>query len=51
MMNDNEKPVYKILEDVCNDICNNFCKYSNTCNDDCECEWLQEGNACPLDRL
>lgn len=33
MKNESEKPVYKILEDVCNDICDNFCKYSNTCNE------------------
>lgn len=45
------KTVRQRIEEVTEDICDNFCKYSNTCNDDCECEWIQEGNACPLDRL
>lgn len=39
------------LEDIQEDICDNFCKYGSTCDENCECDWIREGNSCPLDRL
>jgi hypothetical protein len=39
------------LEDIQGDICDNFCKYRSTCDENCECEWVREGNSCPLDKI
>ena len=43
--------VREIIESVCEDICDHFCKYRDTCDDNCECEWIRQGNNCPLDKL
>ena len=43
--------VNKIIEAVCEDICDNFCKYRDTCDDNCECQYIRENNMCPLDKL
>lgn len=40
-----------VILETCDDICRNFCKYAGTENDEAECEWIREGNECPLDRL
>lgn len=45
------KPITKIIEEVAENICDNFCKFRDTCDDNCECEWIRQGNDCPLDRL
>lgn len=39
------------IEEVAGNICDNFCKYQETCDDNCECEWIRSGNDCPLDKL
>lgn len=46
-----EKTITKQLEDIRENICDNFCKYKTTCDENCECDWIREGNKCPLDRL
>lgn len=43
--------VTKIIQDVCEKICDDFCKYKDTCDDNCECEYIRNGNTCSLDRL
>lgn len=43
--------IAQILDKVASDICNDFCKYAKSIDDDCECEWIRQGNDCPLDRL
>lgn len=43
--------VTKIIESVCEDICDNFCRYRDTCDDNCECEYIREKGCCPLDKL
>lgn len=48
---DKEKPITKIIEQVTENICDNFCKYRDTCDENCECEWIRNGNDCPLERL
>ena len=40
-----------LIREVANDICLTFCKYSDTTDEDCKCEWVRQGNECPLDRL
>lgn len=45
------RDVVKIIEEVCEDICDNFCRYRETCDDNCECEYMRENGKCPLDRL
>lgn len=47
----NEKSVTKQLEDLASNICDNFCKYRDTCDENCECEYIRQGNNCPLDVL
>lgn len=41
----------KIIEETCETICDNFCKYRDTCDENCECDWIRQGNKCPLDNL
>lgn len=43
--------ITKQLEDFAEDICDRFCKWRETCDDNCECQWIREGNKCPLDKL
>lgn len=43
--------VTRIIEEVSEQICDNFCKYCETCDENCECEWIRNGNKCPLDKL
>lgn len=46
-----EKNITQLLEEIREDICDNYCKYRTTCDDNCECEVMRTGGACPLDRL
>ncbi len=43
--------ITKQIETVAENICDNFCKYRDTCDENCECDWIREGNKCPLDAL
>ena len=43
--------VTEIIEDVCGKMCDDYCKYSDTCDENCECEPIRNGTGCPLDRL
>lgn len=45
------KSVTKIIAEVCEDICDNYCKYRDTADEDCVCDGMSDGRACPLDRL
>lgn len=45
------KSIIQLIEETSEDICDNFCKYRDTCDENCECEWLRSGNNCPLDRM
>ena len=45
------KTITKILEEVREDICDNYCKYRDTADEDCLCDQIRDGGACPLDRL
>lgn len=40
-----------IIQETVDEICRNFCKYQETIDDNAECQWIREGNECPLDRL
>lgn len=41
----------EIITSVAEDICDNFCKYRETVDDNCECDYIREGNQRPLDKL
>lgn len=43
--------VKNIVSEVTDDVCLNFCKYRGTATDNSVCEYVEEGNECPLDRL
>lgn len=43
------KTVVRLIVEVSEDICDNFCKYRETVDE--ECEWMRQGNTCPLDKL
>ena len=43
--------VTDIIEVVKSNICDNFCKWTETADDECNCQWIREGNDCPLDVL
>lgn len=45
------KSVTDTIQEIAEDICDNFCKYRETCDDNCECEHIRNGNECPLDVL
>lgn len=46
-----EDTIPQMLQKITENICDNFCKYNETCDENCECEWIRSGNDCPLDRL
>ena len=46
-----EKNIMEQLEEVIENICDNFCKYTETCDENAECQWIREGNTCPLDKI
>ena len=46
-----DKSVTEQIIEVAENICDNFCKYRETCDENCECEWIRQGNSCPLDKL
>jgi len=50
-MGKDNRSIRQELEEVAENVCENFCKYRDTCDDNCECEWIRSGNTCPLDRL
>lgn len=37
-----------MLEEICDNFCNNFCKYNETADENAECDFVREGNRCPL---
>lgn len=39
------------IQDVCETICDHFCKYNTTCDENGECEYIRQGNNCPLDKI
>lgn len=43
--------VTKIIEQVAEEICDKLCRYNETCDDNCECDYMREKGDCPLDRL
>lgn len=43
--------VTEIIEEVAGQICDDFCKYRTTCDSSGECEYIRNGNECPLDKL
>lgn len=45
------KTIVQQIEEVAGNICDNFCKYSDTCDENAECQYIREGNTCPLDAL
>lgn len=45
------KNIREQLEEVAENICDHFCKYNETCDENAECQWIREGNTCPLDKL
>ncbi|MDD3052460.1 MAG: hypothetical protein PHR06_15145 [Candidatus Cloacimonetes bacterium] len=46
-----DKDIKQQLEEIAGNICDNFCKYNETCDDNAECQWVREGDQCPLDKL
>lgn len=46
-----DRSTAEIIESTCENICDNFCKYRETCDENNECEWVRQGNECPLDKL
>ena len=44
-------PLTVVIQEVAEDICNNFCKYTETIDDNCECEYMRKNGYCPLERL
>lgn len=46
-----KKSVTEQIEDIAGNICDNFCKYRETCDENCECEYIRQGNDCPLFEL
>ena len=45
--NDKEKSITEELEEMAVNICHNFCKHNNKG----KCQWVIEGNICPLSKL
>lgn len=43
--------VKETLREVSEDICDNYCKFRETADEDCLCDVIRSGAACPLDRL
>lgn len=45
------RSITKQIEEITENICDNFCKYRDTCDENCECEWIRDSHDCPLDKL
>ena len=45
------KIVEQSLQEITDEWCDNFCKWQPTCDENGECEWIRQGNDCPLDKL
>ena len=43
--------ITRMIEKVAENICDNYCKYRDTCDDNCECDPIRNGEGCPLDML
>lgn len=43
------KTITERLEELKENICDDFCKYRDTCDENCECQFIREGNTYPLD--
>lgn len=41
----------EIITSVAEEICDHFCRYSDTADENYECDHIRAGNRCPLDRL
>lgn len=41
----------EVLQDVIDDMCDNFCKYRDTMDGEGDCEWIRNGEKCPLDKI
>lgn len=50
-LEEDPETVAGIIQETVDEICRNFCKYQETVDDNAECQWIREGNDCPLDRL
>lgn len=46
-----KESVGEIILKVQEDMCINFCKYFETSDEEANCDWVRQGNECPLDRL
>lgn len=46
-----ERNICQQIEDVCGIICDDMCKYKDTCDENCECDYIREHGDCPLFRL
>ena len=46
----NIEKLNNILLELCENVCDNFCKYRDTCDENCECDYIRDGsNICLLD--
>lgn len=52
-INSLQKVIKQTINEVSLDMCNNFCKYRDFLNTDKDgvCDYVRNGNHCPLDRL
>ena len=50
-MSENNISLSDLVNEVCEDICDNYCKYSDTADENCDCELIRNGGSCPLDKL
>lgn len=52
IIDDSEKSVSQIIQEVCETVCDHLCKYSDTADDAGVCDYMREHDGkCPLDRL
>lgn len=45
------RSVRQIIEQLCEEICDKHCKYKDTCDENCECDYIRENGRCFLDVL
>ena len=43
--------ITETIEEVSKEVCEKLCKYHETIDDDCVCDYMRQGNNCPLEKI
>ena len=50
-MNSQLQRLTETIEEVAKEVCEKLCKYHESIDDDCVCDYMRQGNNCPLEKI